>query len=52
MRAKVIWFPLKVHASAKGEDSEIQPPPMIARINSATPISETSITRPGRKNRR
>src|SRR5919112_926614 len=52
MRAKVIWFPLKVQASANGELSEIQPPPMIASIRSATPMAETSSTRPGLMKRR
>src|SRR5918998_6482718 len=52
MRANVIWFGLNVQKPAYGEDSEIQPPPMIARNNSATPITETSNTRPGLKNRK
>ncbi len=42
----------KVHASAYGDDSEIQPPPTIASIKSPTPMSETSNTRPGRRKRR
>jgi hypothetical protein len=52
MMAKVIWFGEKVQASAYAEDSEIHPPPMIARKSSATPMSETSSTRPGLMKRR